>query len=411
MTTDFDALHEIAATARGEFLFPPAPSGGDVLYFAGHSLGLQPRQAREFVLRELDDWARWGVEGHFKPETGWFRYHELLTEPTARLVGALPSEVVVMNTLTVNLHLMMVSFYRPTARRYRIVIEGGAFPSDRHAVDSQARFHGHDPADAVVELKPREGEFTLRTSDILATLHELGDTVALVLLGQCNFLTGQAFDVPVLRAATHGIGAVFGLDLAHGAGNLHLSLHDWQVDFAVWCNYKYLNAGPGGLGGVFVHQRHAESELPRFAGWWGHDKSSRFRMGPGFQPIPGAEGWQLSNPPILQLAALRASMALFDRVGMAALRARAEVLTARLEARLDALGVPILTPREPAARGTMLTVRLPDAATVVERLAAKGVVVDLRQPDVVRMAPAPLYTRLADVDALADRLEECLHGR
>ena len=401
---------------REAFLFPPAPPravpaiGPDVLYFAGHSLGLQPRNARRYVEQELDDWARYGVEGHFKPERPWLSYHEQLTAPTARLVGAEPAEVVVMNTLTVNVHLLMVSFYRPTPQRFRILVEAGAFPSDQYAVASQAQWHGLDPAQAIVELAPRPGETHLRTEDVLAAIEQYGDTTALVLLGQCNYLTGQAFDVPVLCEAAHRKGCVFGLDLAHGAGNLLLHLHDWDVDFAVWCNYKYLNAGPGGLGGAFVHARHAHTDRPRLAGWWGHDKASRFRMAHDFKAIPGAEGWQLSNPPILQLAVLRASMDLFDAAGMPQLHARGRALTAYLEWLLGLLpGVEVLTPRDPGQRGTMLTVRVPNVADqVVQRLHAAGAMVDLRPPDIIRLTPAPLYTRWLDVQRLVALLREAL---
>jgi kynureninase len=397
------------APLRAQFLFPPAADGADMLYFAGHSLGLQPRDARRCVEQELDDWARYGVEGHFKPERPWLSYHELLTEPTARLVGARPSEVVVMNTLTVNLHLLLVSFYRPTAKRFRIVVEAGAFPSDQYAVASQVRWHGLDPAEAIVELRPRPGASALTTDDVLDVLARYGDSIALVLPGQCNYLTGQALDVPRLVEATHRHGALFGLDLAHGAGNLLLQLHDWDVDFAVWCNYKYLNAGPGGLGGAFVHDRHAVTDRPRLAGWWGHDKATRFRMPGQFKPISGAEGWQLSNPPILQLAVLRASMALFDSAGLPALRRKSEALTGYLAWLLERIpGVELLTPRDPAQRGAMLTIRVPDAAGLVETLHAAGVMLDARPPDIVRIAPAPLYTRFADVQRLGVLLRDAL---
>src|SRR6266851_6919363 len=315
---------------RSEFLFPEAGP----LYFAGHSLGLQPRRAREYVIQELEDWARYGVEGHFAARNPWVNYHELLTASTARLVGALPGEVVVMNTLTVNLHLLMVSFYRPRTGKFRILIESGAFPSDRYAVASQARFHGFPP-DAVVE-----------SDDPLRTLEERGDEIALALIGQPNYLTGRAFDVPALVRAARTHDCNIGLDLAHGAGNLELRLHEWGPDFAAWCNYKYLNAGPGGLGGVFVHERHEGTALPRLEGWWGHDKEKRFEMGPRFSPIPGAEAWQLSNPPIFQMAALRASMELFDRATMPALRRKGDALTSYLEGILKDAGVELLTPPE-----------------------------------------------------------------
>ena len=400
----FDAVDPLAPF-RAEFLRPVTPAGKPVLHFAGHSLGLQPRQAREAVLEVLDDWANLGVEGHFAARRPWLSYHELLTESTARLVGALPQEVVVMNTLSVNVHLMMVSFYRPTPQRFRILIEGGAFPSDRYAVASQAQFHGFDAALGVQELVPRPGEATLRDEDILETIARDGAQIALILLGNCNYLTGQAFDMAAITRAGHAQGCHVGFDLAHGAGNLQLSLHDDAPDFAVWCNYKYLNAGPGGLGGVFVHERHlGRNDMPRFTGWWGHDKASRFDMGPHFQGIPTAEAWQLSNPPILALAALRASMALFDAAGMPALRKKALWLTDFLQRQLVALplGVlEVLTPSEPTRRGTMLTLRIPGkAAELVSFLQERGAEVDLRRPDIVRIAPVPLYTSAQDVAAL-----------
>jgi len=382
-----DAADELAPL-RQEFLFPDAGP----LYFAGHSLGLSPRRAREYVLAELEDWARLGVAGHFAARHPWVSYHELLRDSTARLVGALPHEVVVMNTLSVNLHLMMVSFYRPRPGKHRLLIEKAAFPSDRYAAASQARFHGF--ADAV-----------LASDDPLRDLSERDD-VALALIGNVNYLTGAACDMRALVRAAHARGASIGFDLAHGAGNLALSLHDDGPDFAVWCNYKYLNAGPGGLGGVFVHERHASAHLPRFEGWWGHDKARRFEMGPIFSPIQGAEGWQLSNPPILQLAALRASMELFDRAGMPALRKKGDRLTGYLEWLLRRRGVEVLTPKE---RGSMLTVRFP-SATIAAELAKRGAVVDVRPPDIVRITPAPLYTSFFDVQRLCALIGELAGG-
>jgi kynureninase len=376
-----DAADELSRL-RGAFHFPEnAP-----LYFAGHSLGLMPRRAREYVLQELDDWARFGVEGHFAARNPWVSYHELLTASTARLVGALPHEVVVMNTLSVNLHLLMVSFYRPRAGKDKILVEAGAFPSDRYAVASQARFHGREGA--VIESEDPLAELSRR------------DDVALALIGNVNYVSGRAYDMPALVRAAHAQEAFIGFDLAHGAGNLVLHLHDDGPDFAAWCNYKYLNAGPGGLGGVFVHERHAASELPRFEGWWGHDKARRFEMGPRFSPIRGAEGWQLSNPPILQLAALRASMELFDEATMPALRRKGDRLTAYLEFVLRRRGVEILTPPE---RGSMLTVRFRKPG-MVEELARRGAVVDLRPPDIVRITPAPLYNSFSDVQRLGELL-------
>ena len=372
-----DAADELTPL-REEFLFPESGP----LYFAGHSLGLQPRRARELVLQEMDDWARFGVEGHFAARSPWVSYHELLTASTARLVGALPHEVVVMNTLTVNLHLMLVSFYRPRSGKHRLLMERGAFPSDQYAAASQARFHGFP--EAVIETDEPLRELTER------------DDIALALIGNVNYLTGRAVDQPALVRAAHAKGARIGFDLAHGAGNLALSLHEDGPDFAVWCNYKYLNAGPGGLGGAFVHERHAGAALPRFEGWWGHDKARRFEMAPRFLAIHGAEAWQVSNPPILQLAALRASMELFDRAGMPALRRKGDRLTSYLEWLLRRSGAEVLTPKE---RGSMLTVRFRKAGLVPE-LARRGAVVDLRPPDIVRIAPAPLYNSFEDVQRL-----------
>lgn len=397
---------------REQFLFPQSPGGGEVAYFAGNSLGLQPKKAREYVNEALDDWARFGVEGHFKANKPWLPYHELLTEQAARLVGAKPVEVVVMNTLTVNLHLMMVSFYRPTAERHRILVEAGAFPSDQYAVASQVRVHGFDPAEAVVELSPREGEETLRPEDVLAAIEREGSRLALVLIGNPNFRTGQAFDMKAIREAGHRVGARVGFDLAHGAGNLRLALHDDGPDFAVWCSYKYLNGGPGTLAGCFVHERHARAGLPRFAGWWGHDKANRFKMEKDFVAIPGAEGWQLSNPPIFQMAVLRASLELFDEAGMTALRERGDRLTGYLEYLLGRVeGCEQITPADPRQRGSQLSLRIRgNAREVVERMAEEGVVCDFREPDVIRASPVPMYCNFLDVWRLARALEGQLHG-
>ncbi len=399
------------ARFRSQFHFPKAPDGSDMLYFAGNSLGLQPKGVRKNIEQELDDWAHFGVEGHFHAKHPWLPYHENLTEKTARLVGAQPKEVVVMNTLTVNLHLMMVSFYRPTPTRYKILVEAGAFPSDQYAVASQARFHGIDPQRAIWELKPRPGEATIRPEDILETIEREGDSIALVLLGNVNYLTGQAFDVKAIAEAGHKKGCVVGFDLAHGAGNLLLKLHDWNVDFAVWCSYKYLNSGPGSLSGCFVHERHArDKSLPRFSGWWGHNKTSRFQMPREFDPIEGAEGWQLSNPPIFQLAALRASMDLFDEATMPALRRKGDSLTAYLEFLLDRLPngyCRIFTPRDPAQRGSQLSFTIQgDPRQLLKSLAARGVICDFREPNVLRAAPAPLYNCFEDVYRLAEVLKE-----
>ncbi|HET9754383.1 MAG TPA: kynureninase [Myxococcales bacterium] len=369
---------------RSEFFFPPRSP----LYFAGHSLGLQPRRALDYVVDALFDWAHLGVEGHFAASDPWVGYHELLCASTARIAGALPHEVVVMNTLSVNLHLMMASFYRPRRGKERLLIEKNAFPSDQYAAASQARFHGFP--DAVLESDEPLRELSER------------DDIALALIGSVNYLTGRAYDIPALVRAAHAQGAFIGFDLAHGAGNLVLHLHDDGPDFAAWCSYKYLNGGPGGPGGVFVHERHATAALPRFEGWWGHDKASRFEMGARFSPMPGAEGWQLSNPPILQLAALRASMELFDRATMPALRRKGDQLTGYLEFLLRSRGVEVLTPRE---RGSMLTVRFRKPG-MVEELKECGAAVDLRPPDIVRITPAPLYNSFEDVRRLCALIGE-----
>lgn len=387
---------------RNQFLIPAAGDRKECIYLAGNSLGLQPRQARSYIEQELDDWARLGVEGHFEAKYPWLPYHENLTDMSARLVGAKPSEVVVMNTLTVNLHLMMVSFYRPTKERFKIVTESGAFPSDQYAVASQAKFHGYNPEEAIIELTPRDGESILRTDDIISLIEREGDKVALIMLGDVNYLTGQAFEVEKIVKAARAKGCNIGLNLAHGAGNLLLKLHDWDVDFAVWCSYKYLNAGPGGLSGCFVHEKHATNfDLPRFAGWWGHNKKERFKMGPEFDPIPGAEGWQLSNPPIFQLAALRASLEIFDAATMAAIREKSIRITGYLEYLLNQLPegfCSIITPKNPEERGSQLSIRLgKDPKDMLEALKREGAICDFRNPDIIRATPIPLYVRYQDV--------------
>lgn len=399
---------------RHMFHIPLAPNGKESIYLAGNSLGLQPKKAKQYVDEELEDWAKLGVEGHFAARHPWLPYHENLTGMTARLVGARPVEVVVMNTLTVNLHLMMVSFYRPERWRYKILIEQNAFPSDQYAVASQAQFHGLDPADAIVKLRPRNHEPTLRPDDILEFIDREGESIALVLLGNVNYLTGQAFDMEAITRAAHARGCMVGFNLAHGAGNLKMALHDWDVDFAVWCSYKYLNSGPGAVAGCFVHERFARSfDLPRFAGWWGHNKQARFEMRPQFDPIEGAEGWQLSNPPIFPLAALRASMEIFDAATMDLIRAKSEQLTGYLEFLLDRLPgnyCTVITPRDPRQRGCQLSIRVPgDAKAYLASLKEAGVICDFREPDIIRAAPAPLYNSYMDVYRFARTLS--LHAR
>ena len=400
-----DAIDPLAAF-RQEFHLPAGPDGQPCAYFCGNSLGLMPKAARAAAEQEFDSWERLGVEGHFQAPSFWMHYHDTLTEASARLVGALPLEVVVMNNLTVNLHLLLVSFYRPTAARYKILMEGGAFPSDQYAIESQARLHGLDPAAAIVELLPRPGEHTLRTEDIEAKIAELGDTLATVLIGGVNYYTGQAFDMAAITRAGHAVGAYVGFDLAHAAGNLALQLHDWDVDFACWCTYKYLNSGPGGTSGVFVHERFANRpDLVRLAGWWGHDPSVRFQMKKGFQPMAGAAGWQLSNAQIFPMAIHRASLALVERAGgMAALRRKSEQLTGRLESLILNLGLPasqleIITPADPAQRGCQLSVLVHQRGReLFDFLAAQGIIADWREPNVIRLAPVPLYNSFEDVD-------------
>ena len=399
---------------RERFCLPPKTERGDeCIYLCGHSLGLQPKSVRSYVDQELLDWANLGVEGHFHATDPWMPYHRLLAQQTAELVGAQQSEVVVMNSLTVNLHLMMASFYRPTTSRHKILIERGAFPSDQYAVNSQIRFHGFDPTSSLLELTPRSGESCMRDQDIELLIEREGDSIALILLGGVNYSTGQVFDMPGITRAGHRKKCIVGFDLAHAAGNIPLSLHDWGPDFAAWCSYKYLNGGPGCVGGCFVHERHARAwELPRFAGWWGHDEKIRFQMGPDFRPMSGAEGWQLSNPPILALAALRASMEIFSDAGMQRLRTKSESLTAYMEYLLDQHPSPrfdITTPREQERRGAQLSIRLPkEGRKLCDHLAAKGVIGDWREPDTFRVAAVPLYNSYQDVYRFVQRFSAAL---
>jgi kynureninase len=393
---------------RQRFHFPKAPDGKDCVYLVGHSLGLQPKTVREYVDQELRDWAELGVEAHFHGKHPWMPYHRLLAEQTARLVGAKSEEVVVMNTLTVNLHLMMVSFYRPTPERNKILIEGGAFPSDQYAVKSQIAFHGFRPGDALLELSPRRGETTLRPADILTLIETHGSSIALILLGGVNYATGQAFDLKAITEAGHAQGCIVGFDCAHAAGNLALKLNESGADFAVWCSYKYLNGGPGCIAGCFVHERHANAfDRPRFAGWWGHDQDTRFKMGPDFHPMTGAEGWQISNPSILTMAALRASMDIFDEAGIENLRAKSVSLTGYLEYLLDQHTSPdfsVITPRDPQQRGTQLSIQIKSRSRrICDELIENGVLCDWREPDILRVAPVPLYNSFRDVFSFVER--------
>lgn len=398
---------------RGKFYIPKQSDGEDVIYFTGNSLGLQPKSTRSYIEQELKDWETLGVEGHFKAKNPWMPYHESLTEQMSSVVGAKPIETVVMNSLTVNLHLLMVSFYRPTSDRHKIIIEAGAFPSDQYAVGSQIKFHGFSIENSLVELKPREGETCLRTEDIEQTIFENGSSVALVLLGGVNYYSGQKFNFQRIVQAGHKIGAMVGFDLAHAAGNVELKLHDWNVDFAAWCSYKYLNAGPGGIAGCFVHERHAlDFDLPRFAGWWGHDKETRFLMKPEFIPIKGAEGWQLSNPPIFQLAVLKASLDIFEELGMKALTEKSKKLTGYLEFLLGEIknkNISVITPSDENQRGCQLSIRVKNAdKNLFKKISDKGVIADWREPDVIRVAPVPLYNSFADVYQFAQVLKNCL---
>lgn len=393
---------------RDEFLIPQHDGRGQA-YFCGNSLGLQPKSARAHVEEVLDKWAHEAVEGHFTGQAQWMPYHELVRAPLAHVVGAQPSEVVAMNSLTANLHLMMVGFYRPTRARPAILMEAGAFPSDRYALESQVRFHGFDPATDLIELQPDEPDGTFSMQAIERAIAKHGPRLALIVWPGVQYRSGQAFDLAEIARHGHVAGAVVGFDLAHAAGNLPLQLHDSDADFAVWCHYKYMNSGPGAVAGCFVHERHARTDRPRFAGWWGHEQSSRFRMGPEFVPTPGADGWQLSNPPILGLAPLRGSLELFERAGMAALRGKSERLTGYLEALIRAQladTLQIATPREPQRRGAQLSLRVlqgrgldgRDAGrSLFDYLAANGVIGDWREPDVIRISPAPLYNNHADV--------------
>ena len=405
---------------RDEFLIPPHHGSDDrpveSVYFCGNSLGLQPRAVREAVNAELDYWGELGVEGHFKGRLPWMDYHEFVRDDLAAVVGALPAEVVAMNTLGVNLHLMMVSFYRPTKERPAILIEAGAFPTDRYAVESQIRYHGFDPASTLIELEADEPNGLVSTAAIERVLAEHGSRIALVMLPGVQYRNGQAFDLKAITELGHQHGCVVGFDLAHAVGNLPLQLHDSGADFAIWCSYKYLNSGPGAVGGAFVHERHANTALPRFAGWWGHDKTTRFQMGPQFVPTPGADGWQLSNPPILALAPLRVSLQIFRRAGMQALREKSLKLTGYLEwlVRTQLSDVlEIVTPAEPARRGAQLSIRVlggrERGRALFEYLMEHGIIGDWREPDVIRISPAPLYNRYADCLAFADATRQW-HG-
>jgi kynureninase len=396
---------------RHEFYFPKHSNGEEAIYLCGNSLGLQPKSAKSHIDAVLDDWRDLGVKGHFEGNHPFTTYHESLGEKMARIVGGKKEEVVAMNSLTVNLHLMLVSFYRPQKNRFKILIEKNAFPSDQYAVKSQLEFHGYDPETALLELEPRPGEDILRTEDILEIIKSNGNEIALIMIGGLNYYTGQAYDMEKITQTGHSMGCMVGFDLAHGAGNLSLSLHDWGVDFAVWCTYKYMNSGPGGIAGCFVHERHIKSkDIPRFAGWWGHDKATRFLMDDTFVPIQSAEGWQMSNETVLSMAALKASLEIFEEVGMKALVNKSRLLTGYLEYLINSLQskrIQIITPKEPDARGAQLSIRVLNSdRSLFKAISDRGVIADWREPDVIRIAPTPLYNSFKDVFTFVQILKE-----
>ncbi len=396
-----------------ELFYFPQFNGKDSIYFTGNSLGLQPKSTRSFIEQELKDWETFGVEGHLHAKNPWLYYHHFLEEQTARLVGAKPIEVVVMNTLTVNLNLLMISFYRPTKTRYKIMMEYMAFPSDQYAIENQVKFHGYDPNDAIIELTPREGEYTLRTEDILSAIEKNKNELALIMIGGVNYYTGQLFDMQKITAHAKKCSEeiVVGYDLAHAAGNVELNLHDWNVDFATWCSYKYLNSGPGGSSGVFIHEKHANNNsLPRLSGWWGNEESTRFKMQKGFFPQQGAAGWQMSNAQIFSMAAHRASLEIFDKAGMKNLREKSLILTAYLEYLLlngKRKDLKIITPSNPEERGCQLSIVMEkDGKNTFNKLTENGIIADWREPDVIRVAPVPLYNSFEDVWGFVKIMEE-----
>lgn len=384
----------------------PIVNGKESIYFTGNSLGLQPKTTQDYVVNELEDWANFGVEGHLHARKPWMPYHEIFPKQLSKIVGCKENEVVVMNSLSVNLHLLMVSFYRPTKERFKIICEAKAFPSDQYAFESQAKFHGFNPDEAVIEVCPREGEHTLRTEDIIATINKHSNSVALVLFGGVNYYTGQYFDIKAITEAAHSVGAYAGFDLAHAAGNVELNLHDWNVDFACWCSYKYLNSGPGAVAGAFIHEKHASnSELPRFAGWWGYTKETRFKMEKGFEAIPTAEGWQLSNAPILSMAAHKAALDIFDEAGIERLHIKRKMLSDYLLFIIDSFNshskekiIEVITPASPDERGCQVSMlMLKDGRKIFEELTRQGVIADWREPNVIRVAPVPLYNSFEDI--------------
>lgn len=398
---------------RQQFHIPKDKNGKDLIYFCGNSLGLQPKTTKTYIDQELQDWANLGVEGHTEGKNPWLHYHEFLTDTMANIVGAKPIEVVVMNSLTANLHFMMVSFYQPTPKRYKILIEADAFPSDKYAVESQLRHHGYDDKDGLILWKARKGEELANYDDLETILNEHGDEIALVMIGGVNYYTGQFFDLKRITDLGHKHGCVVGFDCAHGAGNVQLNLHDSGADFAVWCTYKYLNSGPGSLSGAFVHERHANNkDLNRFTGWWSHNKKTRFRMRDEFDQLPGAEGWQLSNPPILSMAAIRASLDVIKEAGFDKLCEKSKLLTGYFEFLINQLNnkdIKIITPSDPNQRGCQLSIQVKNAdKSLYDKLTNAGVITDWREPDVIRCAPIPLYNSFQDVYNMVERLKQLL---
>lgn len=403
---------------RNQFLFPKH-KGKNVIYFTGNSLGLQPKNTGKYILQELNDWAKYGVEGHFEAKNPWYSYHELLSKPLAKLVGAKPEEVVAMNQLTSNIHFLFVSFYRPTAARNKILCEAKAFPSDQYLIASQVSYHGYDPHEAIIEVAPREGEHTIRNEDILAAIEKHKDELALVFMGGVNYFSGQVFDMKSITKAGHIAGAMVGFDLAHAIGNIKLNLHNWDVDFAAWCSYKYLNSGPGSVGGAFVHQQHHRENLPRFAGWWGHDKTNRFKMEKTFFPIPTAEGWQVSNVPVLSMAAHKAALEVFENAGMNALTTKSSKLTNYLAFVIGEINkrindkkqyLEIITPLNSSiTNGCQLSiVAHGNGKALFQKLTSKGVIADWREPNVIRIAPVPLYNSFEDAYRFGEILQQLL---
>ena len=384
--------------------FIPIINGNECIYFTGNSLGLQAKTTQDYVLNELEDWASFGVEGHFHARQPWLSYHEMFPQLLTKIVGALPEEIVVMNQLTVNLHLLMASFYQPTKERFKIICEAKAFPSDQYALETQARFHGLNPEEAIIEVAPREGEYIIRTEDILATIKQHANETALVIFGGVNYYSGQVFDMKTITQASHEAGAYCGFDLAHAAGNIELHLHDWDVDFACWCSYKYLNSGPGGVAGVFINKKHTSNKkLPRLAGWWGHDKETRFKMEKGFNPIATAEGWQLSNAPVLSMAAHKAALDIFEEAGIENLITKGQKLSDYLIFIIDELNqssekklIEIITPRNEKGCQVSLLM-LERGKDVFDALKQNGILADWREPNVIRIAPVPLYNSFEDV--------------